>query len=134
MGYRRLLKSYLQHVDQLIGSTLIETVIESALFCKRDLGELSGIAAEVARENANRDRPPEVDYGALLVEVIRGNALTVEEVADLSQMKTATLNQWCYGETEGGIAPLTDKEFSQILFAVLGSKVRQRALMAGPQP
>lgn len=133
MGYRRLLKNYLQHVDQLLGSTLVETVSESELFTKRDLGELKNIAAEMTREKANRESATNMDVGAMLVEVIRGAGLTVEEVAYLTNVPTKTLNLWCYSDHNSGISPPTSTEFKQIVLAVLSWQVEKRALAANPQ-
>lgn len=50
MGYRKLLKGYLAHVNDTIGSDLVELAAQKNAFKPRDLGELRSIAAELKRE------------------------------------------------------------------------------------
>lgn len=123
MGYRRLLKSYLQHIDQLLGNTLVHTVSESQLFNKRDVGELNGIAAEVLRETANRKTTSQADYSALLAEVIRSSSLSIDQVASLSNMPTTTLIRWC--ERDHTDTGPTQVEFHRVVFAVLNWQASQ---------
>ncbi len=50
MGYRKLLKGYLAHVNDTIGSDLVELAVQKNAFKPRDLGELRSLAAELKRE------------------------------------------------------------------------------------
>ncbi|MCR9259618.1 MAG: hypothetical protein NXH95_07835 [Pseudomonadaceae bacterium] len=50
MGYRKLLKGYLAHVNDTVGSDLVELAAQKDAFKPRDLGELRSIAAELKRE------------------------------------------------------------------------------------
>ena len=50
MGYRKLLKGYLAHVNDTVGSDLVELAAQKNAFKPRDLGELRSIAAELKRE------------------------------------------------------------------------------------
>ncbi|MEE4280584.1 MAG: hypothetical protein V2I41_01485 [Pseudomonadales bacterium] len=63
MGYRKLLKGYLAHVNDTIGSDLVELAAQKNAFKPRDLGELRSVAAELKREACEaleRDRPIEI--------------------------------------------------------------------------
>ena len=51
MGYRKLLKGYLAHVNDTVGSDLVELAAQKKVFRPRDLGELRSIVAELKREN-----------------------------------------------------------------------------------
>ena len=123
MGYRRLLKSYLKHVEQLIGTSLVELSSASELFTKRDVGELNVLAAELAREQfrnrPTQDKPP--DHGALLAAAIRSLNLSVEQAAAITALDVKTINRWCYTEAdqEGSAPTLCAEEFSRVLFALL---------------
>ena len=136
MGYRRLLQRYLAHVDQLLGSSLVEQTPASGLFTQRDLGQLKGLAAEAAREKSasqlgqletgKADNVPP-DLGGLLAETIRHYNLSVEEVARISATDVTSINRWCYGSPEMAAekifdspnCPLTEQEFTRVLAALL---------------
>lgn len=102
MGYRRLFKNYLKHVNSLLGTTLVETTGASKVFSKRDLGEMSAMAAELDRETlAQRGKPPsdrpaaDYDPGELLSHLLRGLNLTRQEAADALRVDVDTINRWC---------------------------------------
>ena len=65
MGYRRLLKRYIRHLELVAGDNFIEQQGVDAVLEKRDLGELRSLAAEVRREaheaNSKRERSPDGD-------------------------------------------------------------------------
>jgi hypothetical protein len=55
MGYRTLLKRYIQHVELAVGENFIETDVHESELTVRDVGELSTLASELRRsERATR--------------------------------------------------------------------------------
>ena len=75
MGYRRLLKDYIRHVETLTGTHLIDLAHLTRLFNNRDVGELRTLAAELRRERYGE--APEVDYDVLVVHVLAHFGLTL---------------------------------------------------------
>ena len=63
MGYRALLKSYIAHVNALIGNDLVEIAAITNAINKRDLGELRALAAELQRETFDQGRASIHDTG-----------------------------------------------------------------------
>ena len=50
MGYRALLKQYMEQLRSLYGDDFVEMLAQSGEMSKRDIGELRAIAAELQRE------------------------------------------------------------------------------------
>jgi len=50
MGYRVLLKKYMQHLRKVQGSDYVEQFAKQPTSSKRDVGELRSLAAELTRE------------------------------------------------------------------------------------
>ncbi len=51
MGYRRLLKDYISHVEAIVGVDLIDIAALTNALNKRDIGELRTVTAELKRES-----------------------------------------------------------------------------------
>ena len=51
MGYRRLLKDYMRHIESAIGSDFVELASLTNALGKREIGELRALAAELRRES-----------------------------------------------------------------------------------
>jgi len=62
MGYRKLLKDYMHHVADVLGSDLVELAVLTHALGKRDVGELRAIAAELKRESFDAAAPRSYDY------------------------------------------------------------------------
>ena len=78
MGYRRLLKDYIRHVETLTGSHLIDLAEPTQRFTGRGIGELKALAAEIRREAFSDDAVDSMDYDRLLVEVLAHFGLTID--------------------------------------------------------
>ncbi len=122
MGYRRLLKTYLAYVEQLLGTNLVEPAAASKAFSRRDLGELSAIAAELAREKlqaAEGDKSTksisELDYGGLIARSIRDFGFDTAEAARAIGVDEKTLTRWCYGHSSDPAAQVVPAEFTRAL-------------------
>ena len=59
MGYRSLLKSYIRHLMQVAGDHCIDENDDRESLSRRDIAELSLLAAEVEREDYRRSPPGE---------------------------------------------------------------------------
>ncbi|XOV82461.1 MAG: hypothetical protein ACFHXK_16570 [bacterium] len=65
MGYRKLLKGYLAHVNSIVGSDLVDLAARTQALKPREIGELRSIAAELAREGfAGETSAPAADEPA----------------------------------------------------------------------
>ncbi len=51
MGYRKLLKEYISHVEAIVGVDLIDIAALTNALSKRDIGELRSMSAELKRES-----------------------------------------------------------------------------------
>ena len=79
MGYRKLLKDYMSHIDAVVGSDLVELAGLTQAFSRRELGELRTIAAELKREGYAQDEPQNYDH--LVRALIESGDITLEDVA-----------------------------------------------------
>lgn len=61
MGYRKLLKDYIEHVRNTVGSDLVELAYYRKVLTKREIGELRAIRAELKRESAAANQLEGVD-------------------------------------------------------------------------
>ena len=132
MGYRRLLKGYLAYTEQLLGVNLLASAAASGRFSKRDLGELSALTAELARERAGETKDKstkkknapiggerigqaEIDYGDLLARTLRDFGLELSEASELLGIDLAQLQRWTERNSEHSEARLSPSEFTRIL-------------------
>ena len=75
MGYRRLLKDYIRHVEAHTGAHLVDLAQHTPDFTARDVGELQALAAEIRRESY--DDEIVIDYDRLLVTTLAHYGLTL---------------------------------------------------------
>ena len=54
MGYRVLLKRYMQELRRTTGTDYVQQIIDAETLSKREVGELRSIAAELTRETILR--------------------------------------------------------------------------------
>lgn len=141
MGYRRLLKNYLSYVEELLGTSLVEQAPASSAFSKRDLGELSAISAELAREKVLAAEAPEksgpgpevtLNYGELIARSVRDFGFTTTEAAAVIGVSKHTLKRWCYGGDEDQEQQITAAEFTQALARLIVARAVDDGIDAEP--
>ena len=108
MGYRKLLKDYMSHIDAVVGSDLIELGALTNAFSKRDIGELRALAAELKRDVYTRKKPTNYD------EMVR--QLLIEEEINLEQ-----LGEICGIEVGSEDEHLTTEQFRRILVSIVNA-------------
>ena len=81
MGYRKLLKEYMAHVQGVTGSNLVELGALTHAIEKRELGELRTIAAEIKRESFNNTLP--TNDNTLVHAMLASGQLTLPELEAL---------------------------------------------------
>ena len=78
MGYRKLLKKYIAHVDALVGNDLIEVAALTNAMNKRDLGELRTLAAELQRDSfANKATN---EYHVIIRSMVSSGTVNLEDL------------------------------------------------------
>ena len=82
VGYRKLLKDYMAHVQGVTGTTLVELGALTHAIEKRELGELRTIAAEIKRESFN-SAPPEND-NPVVHAMLTGGQISLTDLEELS--------------------------------------------------
>jgi hypothetical protein len=81
MGYRKLLKDYMRHIEAAIGTDLVELATLTNAMSKRDIGELRAIAAELKRESFS-ERPVH-NYDHLVHSMLLQGKISVEQLGNI---------------------------------------------------
>lgn len=112
MGYRKLLQTYIRHVEICTGDNFIETRLEEPPLSKRDLGELRSVSAEITRE-AWQGRRLSPNYNARLRVSMNRHALTVEDTASLLGVDDDTVRRWRAGPKSGRHLEMSEAQFRE---------------------
>ncbi len=85
MGYRKLLKEYMHHVDAVLGSDLVELAAMTNALSKRDIGELRVIAAELKRDSFTEQL--NADYDHVVHSMLKDGQIRVEQLAGIDGLE-----------------------------------------------
>ena len=85
MGYRRLLKDYMAHINSVVGSDLVELAGLTQAFSRRELGELRTIVAELKREGYAEHEPQ--NYNHLVRALIEAGIVSLDEIASAEKFE-----------------------------------------------
>ena len=106
MGYRRLLKSYMHHVNAVLDTDLVELAAMTNALNKRDVGELRAIAAELKRESF--DETAGATYDHIVREMLQAGEIRVEQLASIEGLEVGSDDE-----------TLSDETFQRILITLL---------------
>ncbi len=106
MGYRRLLKSYMHHVNAVLGTDLVELAAMTNALHKRDVGELRTVAAELKR--ASFDESAGATYDHVVREMLQAGQIRVEQLAAIEGLEVGADDE-----------TLSDDMFRRILITLL---------------
>lgn len=114
MGYRTLLKRYIQHVELAVGDNFIETGVPESELTVRDVGELRTIAAELRRVEralrAESTRNPNQRLRLLMSRYALDNA----ELAAISGVSEAQIRQWRASPSAASYLALQEQELDAL--------------------
>ena len=125
MGYRRLLRNYMHHVERILGTPGVELIEQGGEFSARDLGELRGIAAELSRTTT----APAAGVSELLRQLLHSHELEPAQAAAVSGLPLDRLERTL--DADNGAQPLTPGEFVDLMLAIsqrTRELARERAL------
>jgi len=88
MGYRRLLKDYMRHIESAIGSDFVELASLTNALGKREIGELRTLAAELRRESFTST--PSNSYNHLVHELLAEGRITLDQLDSIEGIEPAT--------------------------------------------
>lgn len=88
MGYRRLLKDYMRHIESAIGSDFVELASLTNALGKREIGELRALAAELRRESFTST--PSNNYNHLVHELLAEGRITLDQLDSIEGIEPAT--------------------------------------------
>jgi len=97
MGYRKLLKDYMRHIEAAIGTDLVELATLTNAMGKRDIGELRAIAAELKRESFNDSQAH--DYNHMVHTLLVQGKLTVDQLGNIEGIDPGDDNEALPEET-----------------------------------
>ena len=106
MGYRKLLKGYMQHIDAVLGSDLVELAAMTNALRRREIGELRAIAAELKRESF--DDKPGTDYDRIVHFMLKTGQIRVEQLAGIDGLEVGDEDE-----------PMSPEAFRRILLTLL---------------
>lgn len=106
MGYRRLLKDYMRHIETTIGSDVVELASLTSALGKRDIGELRAIAAELRRESYTST--PNSNYNHLVRKLLQQGRINLEQLSNIEGIDPANSDE-----------VLTDETFQRILLTLI---------------
>ena len=81
MGYRKLLKQYMDHIEGLIGTDLVEMAPLAGTLDKRSIGELRALAAERSRERQSNEMLN--PYAAAVKGMLYNGEISIEQLASV---------------------------------------------------
>ena len=81
MGYRTLLAEYMRHVEDVVGTNLVEIAALTNSVSARDLGELRTIAAQMRRDSHEDDS--EKNLNEVVHQLLLDGDLRLEQLAAL---------------------------------------------------
>lgn len=81
MGYRKLLKDYMRHVEATIGTNLVELATLTNAMGKRDIGELRAIAAELKRDSFTAR--PARNYDHIVYSLLMQGKIALEQLGNI---------------------------------------------------
>ncbi len=91
MGYRKLLKGYMHHVNAVLGSDLVELAAMTNALNKRDIGELRAIAAELRRDSFSDQQ--ENNYDHVVHEMLQDGQIKVDQLAGIDGLEVGDDNE-----------------------------------------
>ncbi len=106
MGYRRLLKSYMHHVNAVLDTDLVELAAMTNALTKRDVGELRAIAAEIKRESFSESDGATYDH--VVHDMLKSGQIRVEQLAAIEGLEVGAEDE-----------TLSDDTFQRILLTLL---------------
>ena len=83
MGYRKLLKDYMSHIEAVTGSDFVELASLTNALDKRELGELRTIAAELKRERFNPEASANRDH--VVRELLEQGHISLQQLANVQR-------------------------------------------------
>ncbi|MEM7099325.1 MAG: hypothetical protein AAF541_13770 [Pseudomonadota bacterium] len=108
MGYRILLKKYINHINELVGSDLVEIAAITNAMKKRELGELRTLAAEIKREPL--DNSNATQYRKIVRSLVDRGVVSLEELDQVHGIEPQESEQ-----------AIPDEQFRRILIALVAS-------------
>ena len=106
MGYRKLLKSYMHHVDAVLGADLVEVGAMTNALGKREIGELRAIAAELKRESFSGD--DQTNYDHIVRDMLQDGRIRADQLAGIDGLDV--------GDEDEQLSP---EAFTRILLTLL---------------
>ncbi|MEM9620309.1 MAG: hypothetical protein AAF993_01585 [Pseudomonadota bacterium] len=116
MGYRKLLKDYMQHVEAIVGVDLVELAALTNALNKRDLGELRTMSAELSRESFMERLP--TDQNHIVHDMLQHGTLQLSDLPLLNGINAAP---------QGNEVSLSDEQFQQFVHLLLNEAKRIEA-------
>lgn len=108
MGYRKLLKDYISHVEAVVGTDMIDLAALTNALSKRDIGELRSMSAELKRESFMHSLPADHDH--TVKQMLENGSLQLADLRLLTGINAAA---------PGGEDSLTDGQFQMFVQMLL---------------
>jgi hypothetical protein len=114
MGYRELLKTYIRHLELVVGDNFIEQQCNEPVLNKRDLGELRTLAAEIHRDAYRAVEVTRVEtYNYRLRVLMNRHALSADQVAEITGIPRTAVQSWRTNPASKRYQPMTEGEFAR---------------------
>lgn len=120
MGYRTLIRRYIQHVELAVGDNFIESVVPESELTPRDLGELRTLAAEI-RRNEHAARPSTTRNPNQRLRLLMSRyALDNDELASISGSCEEQIRAWRASPRSPNYEPMNDDQLQVLERAIEG--------------
>lgn len=107
MGYRRLVKRYMQHVYAQSGSNWLDNAVSYEL-SQRDIGELLSIWGEVVREP---DSDADSDFNQRTVALCLKHKLSVNDISDQLGWSHRIIEEWLLPKENSRHRKMSKRDF-----------------------
>jgi len=114
MGYRTLLKRYIQHVELAIGENFIESDVHESELTARDVGELRTLAAELRRSERGGRSSDTRNPNQRLRLLMSRYALDTTELCAICGVPDEQLRRWRASPRSVHYATLSEDELSSL--------------------
>lgn len=112
MGYRTLLKKYIQHLELVAGDNYIEAETQERLLSSRDLGELKTLAAEILRDAHSAKEVARIEnYNYRLRILANRYGLDAEHIAQLSDETEEMVRRWRTSPKSRHYLPMSETQY-----------------------
>lgn len=114
MGYRTLLKRYIQHVELAVGDNFIESEVAESELTTRDIGELRTLAAELRRSERSPRAGDTRNPNQRLRLLMSRYALDNLELATITGFDQADISRWRASPRSAHYLSLEETRLEQI--------------------